>query len=83
MAVILSFLTAFVLTLLPLPDWANAYRPDWVALVLIYWCLDLPHRIGPGVGWVAGLMLDITQASLLGGAITRSKSDHDIRAVFR
>jgi rod shape-determining protein MreD len=65
-AVILSFVSAFLLVLVPLPDGANIYRPDWVVLVLIYWCLEMPDRVGPGVGWFVGLMADITQAHLLG-----------------
>jgi len=65
-AVILSFVVAILLALVPLPDGANMYRPDWVVLVLIYWCLQLPDRVGPGAGWFVGLMVDITQAQLLG-----------------
>lgn len=64
--IVLSFLTAFILTLIPLPAEAEAYRPDWVAMVLIYWCLALPHRVGPGTGWFVGLLLDVTRAELLG-----------------
>ena len=64
--IVLSFLMAFLLVMVPLPDWANMYRPDWVVLVLIYWCLDLPDRIGAGAGWIVGLLLDVTQANLLG-----------------
>jgi len=66
MAVILSFVIAFLLTLVPVPEWATMYSPDWVALVLIYWCLEIPDRIGLGVGWIIGLMVDIIQANLLG-----------------
>ncbi len=65
-AILLSFAAAFVLSLVSLPDWLTAYRPDWVALVLIYWCLALPQRIGAGAGWVAGLMVDVMNANLLG-----------------
>lgn len=66
MRIILSFMAAFLLVLLPLPDWATMYRPDWVVLVLIYWCLVEPDRVGPVSGWIVGLLLDITQANLLG-----------------
>ena len=44
MAVILSFVIAFLLTLVPVPEWVTMYRPDWVVLVLIYWCLEIPDR---------------------------------------
>lgn len=66
MKIILSFMAAFLLVLLPLPGWSTMYRPDWVVLVLIYWCLAMPDRIGPVAGWIVGLLVDITQANLLG-----------------
>ena len=65
-AIVLSLLVALTLTLLPLPEWAAPYRPDWVALVLIYWCLALPDRVGVGIGWMLGLLLDVLSGTLLG-----------------
>ena len=64
--VIVSMLVAFLLTSLPLPDSLQPYRPDWVLLVLVYWCLAWPERIGITVGWVVGLLLDVMHGSLLG-----------------
>ncbi len=64
--IVLSLLIALVLTLLPLPYWAAPYRPDWVALVLIYWCLALPERVNVGIGWGMGLLLDGLSGTLLG-----------------
>ena len=61
-----SFVIAMMLTVMPLPDWAVNWRPMWVAMVLIYWCMALPHRIGIGMGWVAGIMLDVMQGTLFG-----------------
>jgi rod shape-determining protein MreD len=61
-----SFLAALALTVLPLPDWLAAVRPEWVALVLIYWCMALPTRVGVGYAWIVGLLLDVLRAALLG-----------------
>ena len=61
-----SFIVAFIFTIFPLPNWLALLRPEWVALVLIYWCMALPQRIGVGIGWVAGLLLDVLRAGLLG-----------------
>lgn len=61
-----SLVAAFVLTALPLPVWGNNWRPAWVALVLIYWCMALPGRIGIGIAWFLGLLLDVQQGALLG-----------------
>ncbi len=62
----LTFIIALMLTAMPLPDWAVNWRPAWVALVLIYWCLALPERVGIGVGWLLGLLLDVQTGALLG-----------------
>jgi rod shape-determining protein MreD len=62
----LSLLLGFILTIMPLPEWAQTFRPQWVVLILIYWCLALPERVGVGVGWIAGLLLDVLTGSLLG-----------------
>lgn len=62
----LSFLVAFMLTAMPLPEWAVNWRPAWIAMVLIYWCMALPQRIGIGIAWLLGLLLDVQQGTLLG-----------------
>lgn len=64
--IVLTFLVAFMLTIMPLPDWALPYRPAWVALVLAYWCLALPQSIGVLTGWIIGLFLDVVNGSLFG-----------------
>ncbi len=64
--IVSSLLLALVLYLLPLPAWITPYRPNWVALVLIYWCLALPDRVNVGIGWSLGLMLDVLSGTLLG-----------------
>ncbi len=64
--IVISFVVAMMLTIVPLPDWFAAVRPEWVALVLIYWCMALPNRVGVGVGWTLGLLLDVLRAGLLG-----------------
>jgi len=66
LTIVTSFVVAFMLTALPLPEWAVAWRPAWVALVLAYWCLALPHQIGVLTAWGVGLLLDVMNGSLLG-----------------
>lgn len=62
----ISFVVALVLSVVPVPDWAEQFRPDWVGLVLIYWCLATPGRVGIGTGFVVGLLQDVLYGSLLG-----------------
>lgn len=64
--IVLSFVVALMLTALPMPEWAILWRPAWVALVLIYWCMALPGRTGVLVGWSVGMLLDVMAGTLLG-----------------
>ncbi|MBM89281.1 MAG: rod shape-determining protein MreD [Gammaproteobacteria bacterium] len=64
--IVLSFFVAYLLAIVPFPDWAMNYRPEWVPMVLIYWVMALPYRIGIGVAWCVGLLLDILEGSALG-----------------
>lgn len=65
-AIVASLVLALLLTIVPLPGWANVLRPEWMLLVLIYWCLALPTRVGVGVSWLTGLAVDVLTGSLLG-----------------
>ncbi len=64
--IVASFGVALILAISPGPDWAEQFRPDWVGLVLIYWCMAVPQRVGVGTGWLAGLILDVLNGALLG-----------------
>lgn len=66
LALVATFLAAIILNIMPLPGWAEPFRPDWVALALIYWCMAAPHRVNVGTGWILGLVLDVLYGSLLG-----------------
>ena len=61
-----SFVVALLVTGLPMPESVALWRPAWVALVLIYWCVAVPGQVGVGVGWTAGLLLDVMSGTLLG-----------------
>jgi rod shape-determining protein MreD len=62
----LSLVTALLLNWLPWHGWLLALRPDFVALVLLYWSVYTPHRLGIGMAWAIGLLCDVADASLLG-----------------
>ena len=40
--------------------------PDFVALVLAFWCLREPLKIGMGIAFLLGLGMDIADASIIG-----------------
>lgn len=61
-----SFVVALLLSMVVMPGWAAPFRPEWTVLVLIYWCLALPHRVSVGYGWLVGLCVDVLSGALLG-----------------
>ena len=63
---ILSLVLAFVLTLMPLPQWLSPFRPYWVALIVIYWNLEAGRLRQLGQAFVLGLLLDLATGTLLG-----------------
>jgi len=64
--IVTSFIAAFILTMIPLPQFLQMIRPEFVTVVLIYWCIALPNRVGVGIGWTVGLVMDVLTDSLLG-----------------
>lgn len=61
-----TLIVGFLLSQFPLPDSLAWWRPEWVAMIVIYWVMALPHRFGIGMAWLAGLALDVLKGSLLG-----------------
>lgn len=64
--ILLTVLAALFLNGLP---WAGIWlmlRPDFVALVLLYWCMHKPWRFGIGLSWAVGIFADVADASLFG-----------------
>ena len=57
---------ALLLTLLPVPSVLEPLRPYWVALVLIYWTLEVRSAPSLGLAFSLGLLLDLLSGSLLG-----------------
>lgn len=59
-----SFAIALFLNFLPWPDMRLV--PDFVALVLTFWCVRQPRLVGLGVAWTIGLLVDAGNGVLLG-----------------
>lgn len=62
----ITLFVALLINLLPFTGWLLALRPDFVALVLLYWGVHQPHRIGFLPAWALGLTMDVADGSLLG-----------------
>ena len=59
-----SLITAMLLNMLPLGR--VPWMPDFLALVLVFWNVHQPLRVGIGVAFMFGLGMDVHQSSLLG-----------------
>jgi rod shape-determining protein MreD len=60
-----SIAFAFLLQLMPLPQLVLPLKPYWVGLVLIYWAIETPERVGLGFAFLVGLAGDLLSGDLL------------------
>lgn len=66
LVVFLSLVIALFLNLLPFQGLVLALRPDFVALVMLYWCINQPRKVGIGSAWFLGLLMDVADATVFG-----------------
>jgi rod shape-determining protein MreD len=64
--IILTFLLATLLSIIPMPEWLIWARPEMLALVLINWAIAQPHRVGIFTGLVLGVLMDVLEGAVLG-----------------
>ena len=68
--VALSILLAMLATVVHLPEnwpnWLGWLRPNWLLVVLFFWVMELPERIGLIAAWIIGLFTDALLAQPLG-----------------
>jgi rod shape-determining protein MreD len=62
----LSLALMLALAVVPMPASIAPFRPDWVAVVLLYWSISTPHRFSLMTAFWMGLALDTLSGSLLG-----------------
>jgi rod shape-determining protein MreD len=62
----ITLFIALMINLLPLTGWLLALRPDFVALVLLYWGIHQPRKVGYLPAWLLGLTMDVADGSLFG-----------------
>jgi len=64
--IVFTLIAALVLNLLPWSGALLALKPDFVALVVLYWCILQPRKVGFAAAWMLGLMMDVADGSLFG-----------------
>jgi rod shape-determining protein MreD len=62
----MSVIAALFLNCLPWGGIWLALRPDFVAVVVLYWCTHKPLSFGIGLSWAVGILSDVADASLFG-----------------
>lgn len=59
-----TILVAFVLNIMP---WGRMYGvPDFLAIVLVFWNIHQPRKVGIGIAFLVGLLMDVHASALLG-----------------
>jgi rod shape-determining protein MreD len=59
-----TILVAFVLNILP---WGRTYGvPDFLAIVLVFWNIHQPRKVGIGIAFLVGLLMDVHASALFG-----------------
>ena len=64
--IVTTLLVATTLNMMPWAGWSAWVRPDFVALVVLYWVIDQPQRVGFTAAFALGLIVDVAEGTLLG-----------------
>ena len=64
--ILLTLFLGLLGNLLPLSGVAQALKPDFLALVILYWCIQEPRYVGVGMAWTLGLLMEVGDATLFG-----------------
>ena len=62
----LTLLIGLCVQIIPWSPEYNIFKPHLLMLIMAYWLIALPHRIGMGVAFLLGIVLDLFSGSLLG-----------------
>ena len=62
--IVITLLLALLLNMIPLGRLPG--MPDWVALVLAFWCIHQPLRVRLGTAFVLGILMDVADAAVMG-----------------
>ena len=64
--IVFTLIAALILNFLSWSGLWLALKPDFVALIVLYWCIQQPRKLGFAAAWLMGLMMDIGDGSLFG-----------------
>lgn len=64
--IVFTLFVGLVFNLVPATGLALTFKPDFLALVLLFWCIQEPRYVGVGAAWFTGLIMDVADATLFG-----------------
>ena len=64
--IVVSLIMALILNFIPLQRDFLLLRPDFAALAIAYWNIHHPQKMGMGIAFMMGLMMDVSNAGVLG-----------------
>jgi rod shape-determining protein MreD len=64
--IVLTLVVALLVNIVPTTPAVSLWRPDFLALALLYWCIREPRYVGVGTAWVVGLVMDVADATVFG-----------------
>ncbi|GAB5415853.1 MAG: rod shape-determining protein MreD [Congregibacter sp.] len=64
--ILLTLFVAAVFAVMPLARGLVWWRPEWILLVLIYWTIALPHRLGMLTALCVGFIVDVMEGAAIG-----------------
>lgn len=64
--IIVSLVIALILTVIPLPELVTSWRPAWLMLVLSFWVIHFPNRVGLFWAFIFGLLMDVLHGTSMG-----------------
>ena len=65
-SILIGMVLSIVQLPVSLPPELGYLRPDWVAMVLVYWVIAAPDRLGVVTAWAVGMIMDVLVGGLMG-----------------
>jgi len=84
----LTLFLGLIANVVPSTPAVSLLRPDFLAIVLLYWCIQEPRYVGVGTSWIVGLVMDVADATVFGQhalayAVLAYAADYFRRRVLR
>lgn len=66
MRLLIGFVGALILSILPMPEFISAFRPPWILLLILYIEYYVPDNFRVSTLFLVGFLLDVLLSTVLG-----------------